>query len=103
MEKCSHCGTVVKDNDKFFCPNCGKAIDKNLELVRNIEKVIDNYKDVREEKHKKLEKSVERFRNSYDDDNIQIKKYQPEKTNPLIIVVIVVLVIFAFVMIMVLK
>lgn len=52
-KKCSHCGFSIDDNEKIFCPNCGEFIDKELNLIKNLDKTLDTYEKNGNRKTKK--------------------------------------------------
>ena len=97
-KKCPHCGTIVEDDTKYFCPNCSEPIDKDLNLIRDVDKAIGRYQDMPKNKHEEIKKPVEKPKKRYDDDDIEIKKFKQEKTNPLVIVIIIVFVVIAIIL-----
>lgn len=109
-KRCPHCGHVIEDEEKLFCPSCGELIDRkisdNLKLLNEIDKTLDDYKQSQSTNYNKSKKqtpqninTTQRRRND-DDDYIPIKKSVPPKKNSnsmlILIIIIIVVVILKF-------
>ena len=103
-KKCSHCGFSIVDNEKIFCPNCGEFIDKELNLIKNLDKTLDTYEKNEQkavtEKPKKTEvKQVAHHK--YDDDDSEIAKLKKTSSggiNTTFIIIIAVIIVIAIIL-----
>ncbi len=104
-KRCPHCGHVIEDEEKLFCPSCGELIDRkisdNLKLLNEIDKTLDDYKQSQSTNYNKSKKqtpqninTTQRRRND-DDDYIPIKKSVPPKksSNSMLILIIIIIVV----------
>ena len=104
-KRCPHCGHVIEDEEKLFCPSCGELIDRkisdNLKLLNEIDKTLDDYKQSKSTNYNKSKKqtpqninTTQRRRND-DDDYIPIKKSVPPKksSNSMLILIIIIIVV----------
>lgn len=104
-KRCPHCGHVIEDEEKLFCPSCGELIDRkisdNLKLLNEIDKTLDDYKQSQSTNYNKSKKQIpqninttQRRRND-DDDYIPIKKSVPPKksSNSMLILIIIIIVV----------
>lgn len=105
-KRCPHCGHVIEDEEKLFCPSCGELIDRkisdNLKLLNEIDKTLDDYKQSQSTNYNKSKKqtpqninTTQRRRNDDDDDYIPIKKSVPPKksSNSMLILIIIIIVV----------
>ena len=104
-KRCPHCGHVIEDEEKLFCPSCGELIDRkisdNLKLLNEIDKTLDDYKQSQSTNYNKSKKqtpqninTTQRRRND-DDDYIPIKKSVPpnKSSNSMLILIIIIIVV----------
>ncbi len=101
--KCSHCNTIINDDDKFFCPNCGELIDKNLSLITDIDKTVNRYstKDTTQSKKTTVtQPETTKPRKHTYDDNTEIKKMKTQKSgnNSAVFIIIAVIIIIAIIL-----
>lgn len=101
--KCSHCNTIINDDDKFFCPNCGELIDKNLSLITDIDKTVNRYSTKEDTQNKKTvvqQPETTKPRKHTYDDNIEIKKTKVQKSgnNSTVFIIIAVVIIIAIIL-----
>lgn len=101
-KKCSHCGFSIDDNEKIFCPNCGEFIDKELNLIKNLDKTLNTYdKNERKTiKEKPKQTEVQQVSHHKYDDEIEITKLQKTSSGSIkpIIVIIAVIIIIAVIL-----
>ncbi|NDO47646.1 zinc ribbon domain-containing protein [Clostridium sp. MD294] len=98
-KKCSHCGCSIEDNEKVFCPNCGEFIDKELNLIKKLDKTLDNYEknETKTVKEKPKQTEVKQVtHHKYDDDDSEITKLKKTSSggiNSIFIIIIVIIII----------
>lgn len=100
--KCSHCNTIVNDDDKFFCPNCGELIDKNLSLITDIDKTVNRYstKETTQSKKTTVTQPETTKPHKHTDDDTEIKKLKTQKSgnNSAVFIIIAVIIIIAIIL-----
>ncbi len=101
MRKCPHCGYSIYDNEIVFCPSYKGLIDKKLNLINDIDKLLYQY-DKHENKTKNIvreERIPEKKKVQNNNDSvIEIKQEKP-KSNTIYIVLILMIIIITILVI----
>ena len=107
MRKCPHCGYSIYDNEIVFCPSCKGLIDKKLNLINDIDKLLYQY-DKHENKTQNI--NTEEIRQqisqetsqeiSQNNTTIREIKKRKEKSNTIYIIFILTIIIITIFVIM---
>lgn len=103
MRKCPHCGYSIYDNEIVFCPSCKGLIDKKLNLINDIDKLLYQY-DKHENKTQNIntEEIRQQISQETNQNNTTIKKIKnkKEKNNTIYIIFILTIIIITIFVIM---
>ena len=100
-KKCSHCGFSIDDNEKIFCPNCGEFIDKELNLIKNLDKTLDTYEKNEQKTVTEKPEVKQVAHHKYDDDDSEIAKLKKTSSggiNTTFIIIIAVIIVIAIIL-----
>lgn len=95
MRKCPHCGYSIYDSEIVFCPSCKGLIDKNLNLINDIDKLLYQY-DRHDSKTKNtiIEETIpEEKKIQNDTDSVIEIKQEKQKSNTIYIILILMIII----------
>lgn len=101
MRRCPHCGCSIYDNESVFCPNCKRLIDKKLNLINDIDKLLYQY-DKHENKIENVQREERKPEKIQIQNNNTITKVEnrKEKSNTIYMILVLTIIIIAIFILM---